>query len=557
MNNQLEVVNESAGAVNERAARIALRAKSPQQKIMEYFQTKDFAPDIEEHRKFVREVMLNNPFATYMEFRKRLELGGADADFPEFKGVISYLTKFLFQTPELKEFFMIPQNNILLQQLTNKLLAIQIEGRFNYPYRSTIYCIESLLELIDLYYRSVPEPTAPTPPPAAASAAAPAALDPASERNVGTSLANEKIGPYYHIFRYRSYMTTFTDSDYGIPKNIIFPTFVSIGSLDLIKIRCVPILIMGVVDRPIYIDQYINTPLDFWAHDIQHSKRQIQETERYFDEFIKHNRYYTRRTLFDVKTDIDFYKYMEEFTKKTILPLLTIKSTDDEQTKAFRALMKIIIFEVVHEKAWPITQKSLCKIIPMRYDEFPVENLDVIDGKIQAFHYLFADPTTIGNVVGKLRNGFYDKVNEVNERIVPKSFRTSKNVAIAATTILETIGCTEIPSIGYMIALAKDRHAMQEYLDMPTINIANEPVENVSYPDINASELFNDSELYPTFKPVAGISNTAKQNSLHKLRVVESNSNWMEGTRKKRGGARKKRQTRSKKSVSRRRKSRS
>jgi outer membrane protein assembly factor BamA len=79
---------------------------------------------------------------------------------------------------------------------------------------------------------------------------------------------------------------------------------VEINVTDLIKLRCVPILIMGVVDKPIYADQYLNSPLDFWAHDIQHSKRQIQETERYFDSFIKHNQYYQRRTVFDIITPI-------------------------------------------------------------------------------------------------------------------------------------------------------------------------------------------------------------------------------------------------------------
>ena len=224
----------------------------------------------------------------------------------------------------------------------------------------------------------------------------------------------------------------------------------------------------------------------------------------------------------------------------------TIKDTDNEQVKAYKALMKIIIFEVIHEKAWPITQKSICKIIPMRYDEFPIENLDIIDDKIQTYYYLFADPTTIGNVVGKLRHGFYDKINEINEKIVPKAFRTSQNVAIAATLILENIGCTEIPPIKYMLALAKDRHAMQEYTDVPSINVENVPPGPVEYPEINSSQLFNDSQLYPTFKPLASLENTERQNSLHKLRVVESNSNWMEGTRKKRGGGykKKKRQTR-------------
>jgi len=496
-------------AVNERQARIITRALDPKQKIIEYFSTKNYEEDILEHKTFVRNVMIAEPYSTYMSLRARLSEKGGDADFPEFKGVVSYLTRALFQS-EIYKFFQKPEYNTLLDQLIHKLMAIQIDGRFNYPYRSTIYCIESMLELIDMYYRVI-------------------------QRSDETIPPSERIGPYYHIFRYRSYMTTFTDSDYGIPNNIIFPTFVSIGSMDLIKLRCVPIMVMGVSSTPVYVDQYVNTPLDFWAHDIQHSKRQIQETLRYYDEFIKHNRYYTRRTLFDIKSETDFYKYMETFTKMVILPLITIKESDLQEVRALKSIMKIIIFEVVHEKAWPLTQKSLCKVVTMRYDEFPVENIDVIDGKIQAFHYLFADPTTIGNVVGKLRNGFYDKSNEINDRIVPKQYRTSENVAKAAKLLLQGIECVEIPSDTYLLALATDRHAMQEYTNVKSINIPNAPSSSIDYPE-DTGPLFNNSRLYPIFRPIASANNVTKQSRLHKLKYVEGNSNWMEG---RRGGRRK------------------
>lgn len=431
----------------------------------------------------------------------RLQIGGADSDFPEFKGVIGYLAKAVFQS-KITAFLERPEYKVLLDQLANKLLGIQIEGRFNYPYRTTIYVMESMLELIDLYYRTV-EKTA-------------------------------EVGPYYHTFCYRSYMTTFTDSKYGIPNNIIFPTFVSLGSLDFIKIRCVPILFMGITNEPIYVDQYVNTPLDFWAHDIQHSKRQIQETARYFDEFIKHNRYFTRRTLFDIKDELTFYKYMDEFTQREILPIITIVEGDSPEITAHKAIMKIIIFEIVHEKAWPITHKSICKIVTMRYDEFPVENIDLIDDKIQAFHYLFADPTTIGNVVGKLRHGFYDKIHAVNNRIVPKEFRTSSHVAAAAKKLLMGVKCSKIPSDDYLLALATDRHAMQEFANVKGINIENIPAASVPYPK-EPETMFDDSILYPTFHPVASVEDLERQNSLHKLLVVESDSEWMEGVPNKGG----------------------
>jgi hypothetical protein len=219
---------------------------------------------------------------------------------------------------------------------------------------------------------------------------------------------------------------------------------------------------------------------------------------------------------------------MEDFTKNIILPIITIKDDDDKITKAYKSIMKIIIFEVIHEKAWPITHKSLCKVITMRYDEFPVENIDLIDDKISTFHYLFADPSTLSNVVGKLRNGFYNNTSSTNDRIVSKEFRTSRNVAIAAKKLLEQLNCSNLPSEQYMLALATDKHAMQEYLDTNSININNDPINTIKYPEEFNAE-YNERLLYPIFKPSASHNNIEKQDSLHKLRVVESNSNWMEG----------------------------
>ena len=101
---------------------------------------------------------------------------------------------------------------------------------------------------------------------------------------------------------------------------------------------------------------------------------------------------------------------MEQYTKEIILPIIKINALDSREVRALKAIKKLIIFEVVHEKAWPITEKSLCRNIPLRYDEFPVENIKLNEetNKISTFHYLFADPTTIGNVIGKIRSGFYD-----------------------------------------------------------------------------------------------------------------------------------------------------
>ena len=280
---------------------------------------------------------------------------------------------------------------------------------------------------------------------------------------------------------------------------------------------------MGVINKPIYVDQYVNTPLDFWAHDIQHSKRQIQETQRYYDVFIKHNNYYKRRTLYDIKTPIEFYKYMEDFTKKQILPMITTTPEDAPIIKAFKSIKRLIIFEVVHEKAWPITQPSLCKNISLRYDEFPVENIQLEKDteKISTFHYLFSDPTTIGNVIAKLRHGFYDKSKDPKDFIVPKNFRTSENVAICAREIMSDLKCSKIPDLNFFISLATDKHALQEFKDLPSIDIPDNPTDERPYESQYRDNLYSDIDLLTKFSPVANPEDIELHESLHKKTTVE------------------------------------
>ena len=528
--------------IDERAERVKKRAQAPKELILNYLRTTNFDEDIKAHEKFSKS-MCRNAYDVYKDFKNRLKNEGGDAPFPELGGCVKFLIKGLFQNNQIYEWFMANDRGILLEQVIHKIVGLMIEDRFNFPYVQTIYVIEHLLELIDYYWRE-------------------------NDTTQSAETVNERIGPYYHIFRYRSYMTTFLNSEHGIPNNIVFPTCANIGATDLIRIRCAPILIMGIVDRPVYVDQYLNTPLDFWAHDIQHAKRQVQETMRYYDVFIKHSNYYTRRTLYDLKTEDQFYAYMKKFTDEVIFPMISMKglpkdsgNEEIEKNRAMRAIKKLIIFEVVHEKAWPITQPSLCRNISLRYDEFPVENItfgssdyDSEKDVIKAFHYLFADPTTIGNVVGKIQTGFYDKVSDPKDYVVPLMYRTSENVATCAMEIMTELGCKKIPSKEYFVALATDRHAMQEFKDIPSLDIARGAKENEPYPEGSKDNVYSDIDLFTYFKPSVDVEDTEAQDSLHKQSVVKGYDPSVFEVAI--GGFKKKRKSRKKKKYKRKRKTR-
>ena len=482
----------ASGKVDERAARVLKRVSEPYDNIMKYLTSYDFRKDIEDHNQYVKD-MCDDPYPKYVDLRERLKKHGGVASFEkEFKGVIAFLSQFIFQslpkTEDGKKFLSLPTIMVRQEQLVHSILSVQIQSRYKYPYRSTVMLIKDMLAFIDQYCR------------------------------VTQNITN----PYYHSFRYMYYMTMFLDDPlYGQPHNIVFPTCAKIGATQLIKMRCVPILIMGVTTETLYVDQYHNTPLDFWAHDIQHSKRQIQETQRYFDQFIAHREYYRRRTVFDTVLPEQFYEEMNTYAKNTIVPLINVTKNlreNDLTAYAYRCIKRIIIFEVVHEKAWPLTQKSLIRNIRLRYDSFPVENIDAdpAKGVVYTFDYLFDDPTTLGNVRAKLRGGFYDRTTELNDTIVPSEYRTSMHVATAAHQLLNELGDTDNVPFEYLLALTTDNTGCEELLDRGTIQpqYPENPVEPEPYTENDSQYAFDDALLSTYYVKIAS------HEPLHHLRYV-------------------------------------
>jgi len=203
------------------------------------------------------------------------------------------------------------------------------------------------------------------------------------------------------------------------------------------------------------------------------------ETERYYDTFVKHRAYFTKRNFWANITPMDFYKEMETFTLKTLYGeegILTHKKKDTEETKGLKALKKIIIFEITHEKAWPITPDSILRNIVMGYDRFPVESLEADQHGIKTRDFAFDDPTTLSNTIHKLRGGFYDNPNQPNNAIVPKKFRTSTWMARAAAALFEDIALKyapkiQRPSFKLILALTTDPHDTEEFQDKDIVQV--------------------------------------------------------------------------------------
>jgi hypothetical protein len=462
-------LKEKVIIADNRKDRVETRALNPRTLILEVIKKKNFDNDINDFKNNIYPEIIKEPYNHYFLFRTRLKETGMTASFPEFKGTVSYLAKKIFQDEEIYNFLNI-NHNVLLNQLLHKFVSLQIEGKYYYPYRATIYCIENMLEILDIFYRSTME-----------------------------------FAPYYHSFLYRTYLNVLTDDINYCTDNIVFPCCKSIGATDVIKTRSVPILFLGVSDIPLLADQYLNTPLEFWSHDIQHVRRQIQETNRYYDEYEKNINYYTRRDIFTIQTQLEFYKKMETYVKEKILPIISIVKIESEKVKAFKQIKKLIIFEICHEITWPITPLSLCRNILLRYDSLPTENINVNTNPESKFLFktvytLFDNATTLANVLGKLRSGFFDDVNNTYAIIVNEKYRTSQYISEAAMELLIELKCEKIPSSEYILALTTDPTTTGEYKDMKQISTPDKDLEHlIPYPheEIN---LFDDGRLQNKYK---------------------------------------------------------
>lgn len=392
--------------------RIKVRVKEPLDQVLHLLKTKDYDEIIKHHNNVVMPEIINNPIESYNKFKKRLTEYGSNASFPEFEGVVAYMTKALFQSPGVEK--MCTENEqfkIMRDILVHELMSIQLNNRLLYPYTGTVYVIESMLKLLDIYHRTV--------------------------------AGHPEYPAYYHNFRYRTYLPYMLGT---APENIIFPTCKVTGATDLIKLRCVPILLIAVVDEPLLGDQFVNTPLDFWAHDLQHTRRQYQETERYYDMVVKHIYYYTARSPFDMITKDEFYLSMHNFTNK-LLQAITQKKDDSQETKAIKQWAKMLVFEIVHEKAWPISQFSICRNTRLGYDWFPVETIQTVTNDknvsvLSTIDQAFRDPTTLSNLYNKIRRGFYDDVMEPSDFIIMKKYRTSKYLKLAVDLLLKLVQCS-------------------------------------------------------------------------------------------------------------------
>lgn len=334
-----------------------------------------------EHNKFLKSV-INSPKKYYENVLQRFVNEGKNMSCPEFEHIILYLEENI----KIKLDFLKRTNNLVYNILKPmaymnfiEIMNIMYKQKNVFlPYAETVRVIYSCLKFFDLYAR-----------------------------------LNSNLGTYYHTTNYLYYLLKLLEADEFA---FVLPTIsLNITAIDFIKLRPVPVYLAGVSIECIYVDEYNQSPIEFFLHDINHARRM-------------HENYIKYKNFID-----DSFKFQEK-----IMSLIDINLGDPLIVKAMKQLMTIIIFEIIHEDALYLLPDIIWDACH-RDDEYVYvfektiksgNKLDVIDHPIKV-------EGALAYVKTKLQYQFYDHGDD--ENIVMANYRYAKFIAMAVMIMLKKL----------------------------------------------------------------------------------------------------------------------
>lgn len=292
----------------------------------------------------------------------------------------------------------------------------------SYPFQPTLNAIEETLNFYDCYTREI-------------------------YQNMEPNSKEMLLPPLYHTDRYRHYsQSTRHKSDF-----FTIPTHESLGLIDFIKIRGVPISFVGVNIDPVFNDAYYNSPLDFWVHDWNHSRRLRSYNHLFYE---KHN----------ININ-DGCKYLNSIVENVILPSIVISSSMNSKEIAIRKAMTLLYFEWLHEYAFTPDVNSLIEILnfkpgdPSPFEIMVTENdkdkdielrrmpnfniksgisyFDTNDDNIKVKYFFDRGPNFLSSAYNKLTNWFYDIPTQLNHELPSLEYRTPEIIALAILQIID------------------------------------------------------------------------------------------------------------------------
>jgi len=287
----------------------------------------------------------------------------------------------------------------------------------NYPYA---YCIRVLVQVmttiyfINIYFKSKKSDT------------------------------NEWGSPYSNIYfkvRYHYYLDYLLDN---VPNVFILPILQSVGATGLLWNRCSRLQPCGLVFDETFVDEDIQSPSNFFWHDINHARRIYQN-----------NIWYANNNNINID---ELYNRM----KKTVEELMPIKNWLKGYENKYESMIKILLFEIVHEDALPFLKDQI--INDLLFESgicYPYERTyndkQNISSRINLRFYE-QGASTLRTIYNKVTHAFFEKETP-NDIIVKIELRNIKDMVISASILLKKIDSKydETTYINKLNRLIKDK----------------------------------------------------------------------------------------------------
>jgi hypothetical protein len=349
----------------------------------------------EEENELMRRIT-KDPVKLYHEYRQKLS-GQPNNPFPEFKGKIEFL-RIIADDESIVE--KCSKSKYLTAMRKNALQKFEEVVTKGYPYLDTVNAIEQFLAFIDVCQRGSPDLRC--------------------------------SSPLYHSRRWQ-YHSHQMKGEVGAKElpYILLPTVSDLGIAELLKTSGIPMGFVGIQIDPSYVDGHWQTSLEFWFHDINHSRRMYEQQ-------ISLAKHYGM-------TLSAYISQCSQYVKEKITPMLSISSKLTEEEKNIKRILKVILFEILHEDALPadpeVIQQSLSR--PPYGKSFYFVNELQSEGKV----YYSTDPnaSVLSFVYRKLAGDFYDSPQRRILGLGSSESRTRAMVFNAAKYLVDALDL-EIPA---------------------------------------------------------------------------------------------------------------
>jgi hypothetical protein len=295
-----------------------------------------------------------------------------------------------------------------------------------------------------------------------------------------TSVWTSDYARGYFQHRYHYYLDFLLDS---APDIFILPTMQSVGVTTLLNLRSSAVQLCGVTFSSVFVDEDLQSPCNFFWHDINHARRIYQNDMWYAQK--------TRSTLQKLRSRMqrcamDLFplsKWVDdpELRFSQHPPQKQVGGANQKPDKhPLQNLIKMILFEVVHEDAISLVPEQIYKDIMFPSGGcYPYERASRDPRSPHSrknYRFYEKGATTMATLYNKLRHQFFEE--SPDNVVVEKSARVSRELAKAALRLLQHLKMTDgVTLVGLQRLVAQQQFS--EHAEHPLNGLPRDEVHEL------------------------------------------------------------------------------